>query len=550
MKRRLVSLAILLTLGACALSAPAPARDTAPYDVVIRGGKVLDGAGNPWVLADVAIADGRFVEIGVVEDRGVREIDATGRFVSPGWIDSMDQSGAVLFDNGLAENKLLMGVTTVVSGEAGTPVPADAIASYFETLIARGISVNFATYYSATQARIEIIGDVARKPTPAELDAMRDKARIAMRAGALGLATALIYPPGTYQTTEELIEIVSAAAPFGGIYATHMRDEGSALIAAIEEAIEIGEKAGTKVEIFHLKAGFRPGCGTLMPQAGRTIEAARNRGLDVAANMYPYIAGGTGLEILLPPEVYADGLQAAIAKLADANYRAWLIEQIEGNAFGTWSEQNLLIASGGWQHIVLANAHSAKYAGYAHQSMAAIAAELGVHPLELTIDIMLEGYPRRPVAFYFMMCEEDVRTALRFPWTSIGSDAAAAAVLGEIDDLGLPHPRAYGTFPRIIAEYVRKNPVLTLPEAIRKMTSWPATRLGFHDRGLIREGLWADVVVFDYDTIEDRSTWADGVALPAGIDYVLVNGVVTVEAGRHTLAREGRVLLGEGAKAD
>ena len=532
------------SLFGCAVSADL----NAEFDVVIRNGKVLDGAGNPWVLADVAIKDGRFAQVGVVEGRGEKEIDARGQFVTPGWIDAMDQSGYVLRESGLAENKLLMGVTTAVGGEGGTPVPADEIADYFAQLETQGISLNFASYYSATQARVEIIGDVARKPTVTEIDAMKDKVRIAMRAGTLGLATALIYQPGSYQSTEELIDIVSASAPFGGIYATHMRDEGKALVRAVKEAIEIGEKADVKVEIFHLKAAYVPACGKIMVEAGEVITAARNRGVDVAANLYPYIAGGTGLEITLPPEVFENGGEAALKNLQDKEYVADLIRRIEAKEFGGWSELNLVVGSGGWQNIVLANAHTDEYNKFAYRNMAEIAAELNVHPVELVVDIMLKAHPNRAVAFFFMMCEDDVRTALQFPWTSIGSDAAAAAVLGEIDDLGLPHPRAYGTFPRIISEYVRKNDVLTLEEAIRKMTSWPAMRLGFRDRGLIREGLWADVVVFDYDDIEDKATWENGVAVPTGVNYVLVNGVVTVSDGEHTGAKAGAVLYGQGKK--
>ena len=540
------TLLAVLMVGLIGCAIPGSSLDKPDYDVVIRNGKVLDGAGNPWIEADVAIKDGRFVKVGVVAGSGRQEIDANGQFVSPGWIDAMDQSGTVLLVNGRAENKLLMGVTTLAGGEGGTPVPAHKIAGYFDRLMSRGISVNFATYYSATQARVEIIGDVARPPTDVELEAMKSKVRLAMRAGALGLATALIYPPATYQTTEELIEIVSASAPYGGIYATHMRDEGSQLVSAIEEAIEIGEKAGAKVEIFHLKAGYRPGCGKLMPKAGEAIQAARDRGVDVAANVYPYIAGGTGLEIILPPKVFEDGVDSALTNLKDAGYRKKLIEDIENEAFGSWSQQNLIKASGGFENVVLANARTEQYNRFRYRNLAEIATELEVHPIELVIDIMLKAYPKRAVAFYFMMCEEDVRTALSFPWSSIGSDAAAAPVLGGLDDLGLPHPRAYGTFPRIISEYVRDNRLMALPEAIRKMSSWPATRLGFRDRGLIREGLWADLVIFDYDKIQDTATWKNGVALPIGINHVLVNGAITISEGKHTGATAGKILYGQG----
>ncbi|HEY8351813.1 MAG TPA: hypothetical protein VIK87_04645, partial [Sphingomonadales bacterium] len=259
----------------------------AEYDLVIRNGRVLDGAGNPWVRADVAISDGRFVKIGHVTGRGRTEIDAAGKYVSPGWIDMMDQSGRVLLKNGLAHNKVRMGVTTVIAGEGGTPVPAEEIGGYFATLESQGISVNFGTYYSATQARVAVMGDVAGAPSKVQLKTMADKVDAAMRAGAFGITTALIYPPSSFHSTAELVELSKVVARHGGIYASHMRDEGRALISAVDEAIEIGEKSGAKVEIFHLKAAYQPGWGKLMSEAGARIEAARARGVDVAADLYP-----------------------------------------------------------------------------------------------------------------------------------------------------------------------------------------------------------------------------------------------------------------------
>lgn len=544
----------LITATACALAALAGTFASAhtgerpKYDIVIRNGRVLDGAGNPWVRADVAVRGGRIVAVGVVPQKGKTEIDAAGKFVAPGWINSMDQSGDVLRRQGLAANKLLMGVTTVIAGEGGTPVPAAEISRYFASLEKQGIGVNFATYYSATQARVEVIGDSARAPSADELTDMKTRIDTAMRAGALGISTALIYPPGAYQSTEELIELAKAAAPYGAIYATHMRDEGVRLGDAISEAIEIGEKGGVKVEIFHLKAAYKPMWGALMEEAGALIDAARARGLDIAADLYPYTAGGTGLEIALPLEVFADGLDAAIEKLKDKEYRADLIKRIENEEFGEWSRINLVVASGGWDGVVLANAFKPPYQQYQYRSIADIAAELNVNPYDLVIDIMLNALPNRAFAFYHMIGEQDVRTALQFPWTSIGTDAAAVEELGGVDDLGLPHPRSYGTFPRILAKYVRDEHVLTLEEAVRKMTSWPASRHGFEDRGVIREGLWADIVVFDADKVQDNATWENGTATPTGIDYVLVNGVVAVREGVLTGAKAGRVLRGDGAQ--
>jgi N-acyl-D-amino-acid deacylase len=298
----------MLLLGA----GPAPA-----YDIVIRGGRVLDGAGNPWVRADIGIKDGRIAKIGHITARGAKEIDASGRYVAPGFIDMMDQSGSVLLAHGAAENKLRMGVTTLIGGEGGTPVAADAIPRYFDDLATRGIAVNLGTYYSATQARVAVMGDGAGAPTPAQLDAMRGLVDRAMQAGAFGISTALMYPPDRFHATEDLVVLAKVAAKCGGFYATHMRDESARLLDSVDEAIRIGEDSGAKVEIFHLKAAYAPGWGTLMPQAIARIAAARDRGVDVAADLYPYTAAGTGLEGTVPGHVFAQGFEAGLAKLRD-----------------------------------------------------------------------------------------------------------------------------------------------------------------------------------------------------------------------------------------
>ena len=525
------------------LTLAAPAAQQAPeYDVVIRGGRVLDGMGNPWIAADVAISAGRFVKIGKVTGLGKQEIDARGRYVSPGWIDMMDQSGAVLPRNGLAENKLRMGVTTAIGGEGGTPVGADRVAEYFAGLEKAGISINFGSYFSETQARNAVLGNTSRAPVPEELLKMQGILDTAMRAGAMGMTTALIYPPSSFASTEELVEMAKVAARHGGTYATHMRDEGKDLIKAINEAIEIGERAALPVEIFHLKAAYQPGWGTLMRQAGQTIEAARGRGVDVAADMYVYMAGGTGLEATIPTWAQEGGRAALIKRLADPEIRIRLTKEIETGLPG-WS--NLVEAAGGWDRVVLANARNEVNGRLNGKTIAAIAAEWGKDPAETAFDLVAQG-SGRVMAIYHMMTEPDVETALRFPWTSIGSDAGAAAAEGGQDPTGLTHPRAYGNFPRVIARYVRERGVLTLTDAIRKMTSWPATRMRLSGRGAIREGLWADVVVFDYDTIQDRATYEEPRLSPDGIDYVLVNGVVVIDKGKHTGARPGRVLYGPG----
>jgi N-acyl-D-amino-acid deacylase len=494
------------------------------------------------VRADLGIQGGRIAKLGLVTGRARREIDARGRYVSPGWIDMMDHSGGVLLESPAAENKLRMGVTTLVGGEGGTPVSAESIATYFSRLERQGIAVNFGTYYSAAQARVEAMGDGAGAPTQAQLAKMKADVALAMQAGALGISSALIYPPDSYQSTADLIELAKVVSRCGGFYATHMRDESENLVSAIREAVEIGEKGGVKVEVFHLKAAFAPGWGRLMPQAIAQIDSARARGVDVAADLYPYPAGGTGLSITVPNWVFAEGEEKGYARLRDPAVRQRLKRELAGGPQAGWS--NLVRASGGWDHVVLANPYNKKYDAYRLKSIATIAAALGRDPADLAWDIVLEALPERAMALFFMMDEGDIALALRQPWTSIGSDAASAKSFGEVDVLGLPHPRAYGTFPRIIAEYVRKRRVLTLEEAVRKMTSWPAARLGLADRGVIREGMRADITVFDFDRIQDNATWDRPTAAPAGIEYVVVNGEVTLDQRGYTGAKAGHVLRG------
>jgi len=513
------------------------------YDVVIRNGRVLDGEGNPWILADVAIKDGKFAKIGAIAAHGKREIDARGKYVSPGWIDMMDQSGGVLRRNGLAENKLQEGVTTAIGGEGGTPVPAGQVAEFFNTLERQGISINFGSYFSETQARTRVLGMSARKPNAAELDQMRAIMDTAMRGGAMGMTTALIYPPSSYSTTDELVEVAKAAAKYGGTYASHMRDEGQGVIGAINELITISEKAGLPAEIFHLKVAYKPGWGVLMDSVRQVVDAARNRGLDIAADMYVYTAGGTGLEATIPSWAQEGGGDSLRARLSNPEIRARLKREVKSGSPGWW---NIIESSGGWENIVLANARDSSSAKYEGKSIAQISKEMGgKDPTDVAWDLVAKGQGR-VMAIYHMMGEQDIETALKFPWTSIGSDAGAVAAIGATDATGLPHPRSFGNFPRVIAKYVKERHVLTLPEAIRKMTGWPATRMKLANRGTIQVGNWADVTIFDYDAIQDRATYEKPMEFPTGIEWVLVNGVVTIDHGKHTGAKAGRALRGPG----
>ena len=513
------------------------------YDIVIRNGRVLDGQGNPWILADVAIRDGRFVKIGKVTSRGTREIDATGKYVSPGWIDMMDQSGAVLPRNGSAENKLQEGVTTAIGGEGGTPVPAGRVGEYFASLERQGISINFGSYFSETQARVAVLGQSARKPTTVELDRMRAIMDTAMRGGAMGMTTALIYPPSSYSSTDELVEVARGAAKYGGIYASHIRGEGKEVVEAVNEAIAVGERAGMPVEVFHLKVAHKPGWGILMDSVRQTVEAARARGVDVAADLYVYTAGGTGLEATIPSWAHEGGTDSLKARLANAAIRARLKGEVTTGSPGWW---NIIEAAGGWEGVVLVNARNPANVRYEQKTIAQIARETGKDPADAAWDLVAQG-SGRVMAIYHMMSEGDIETALRFPWTSIGSDAGAVMEIGVPDQTGLPHPRSFGNFPRVIAKYVKERHVLTLSEAVRKMTGWPATRMRLANRGTIAVGNWADVTIFDYDALQDRATYERPMDFPTGIEWVLVNGSVTIDHGKHTGAKAGAVLRGPGA---
>jgi N-acyl-D-aspartate/D-glutamate deacylase len=543
MTLRLVRSAAIAAVGALAFFSTARAQATpATYDVVIRNGRVLDGAGNPWILADVGIKDGRFTKIGRIAERGTTEIDATGKYVSPGWIDMMDQSGSVLPRNGLAENKLRQGVTTAIGGEGGFPVSASKIPDYFAGLEKNGISINFGSYFSETQARGAVLQSSARAPNAAELDRMRAIMDTAMRAGAMGMTTALIYPPSSYATTDELVEMAKVAAKYGGVYASHIRGEGPEVVQSVAELITIAEKGGLPGEVFHLKVAHKPSWGVRMDSVRMIIDAARARGVDVAADLYVYTAGGTGLEATIPSWAFEGGNDSLKARLANPASRARLKNEQRTGSAGWW---NIIEAAGGWDGVILVNARNPANAKYEQKSLTEIARLMNKEPADAAMDLVSQGQGR-VMAIYHMMGEQDIETALKFPWTSIGSDAGAILTLGQPDQTGLPHPRSFGNATRVIAEYVKKRHVLTLEEAVRKMTSWPATRMRLANRGLIKEGQWADVTIFDLDALQDRATYDEPMLFPKGIDYVLVNGVVTIDHEKHTGAKAGKVLYGPG----
>jgi N-acyl-D-aspartate/D-glutamate deacylase len=532
---------LLAAAFAVAVFCLAAARQDA-YDILITGGRMLDGAGNPWVAANIAIKGDRIVRIGRFTAPAARLINAAGLYVAPGFIDIMDQSGASLRRDGSAQSKVRQGVTTLIAGEGGTPGPPSELDQYFATIEKQGISVNFGTFVSAAQARTAVLQAANREPTAAELERMKAIIDDAMRRGALGLTTALIYPPESYSKTAELVELAKVAARYGGIYASHVRDEGLGALGAIGEAIEIGEKAGLPVEIFHLKVAHRAGWKTLLPKIDALVQSARARGVDITADQYPYTASSTSLDSCIPAWAAEGGAADRNKRLKDSAIRTRIRNEM---AHGSPGWFNRIEAVGSWKNIVIASMPTGGDQHYVGMTIHDIARERRQASEDAVMDLVSQSTGSIS-ALYFMMSEDDVRTAMTYPWVSVGSDAAA---LDAATAQGRPHPRAYGTFPRIIARYVRESHVLTLENAIRRMTSLPAAKLNLGGRGVLTEGAFADIVIFDYDRIEDTATYTAPHQYPKGIPYVLVNGQLVVDNGEHTGAWPGRVIYGPGRRA-
>jgi len=509
------------------------------YDVLIKGGRVLDGAGNPWVYANIAVTGNRITRIGRFEASAKWVIDASGLYVAPGFVDIMDQSGRALLADGKAQSKVRQGVTTAIGGEGGTVGPADRLDEYFETLMRQGISMNFGTFVSAAQARRVVLQADDREPNEEELERMKKVIEDAMIRGALGMTTALIYPPGSYAKTPELIELGKVAAQYGGIYATHVRDEGEGVLSGIQEAIEIGEKAGLAVEIYHLKVAHKKHWKKTMRKINGLVLSARVRGIEVNANQYPYTAGATGLEACIPSWAAEGGPEERNKRLKDPAIRRRIKREMKKGSPGWW---NIVEASGGWKNIIIGYMPEGGEKHFEGMSISKIAKQLKKSPEDTVMDLVSSS-SRRIGALYYMMHEEDVQRAMQYPWVSVGSDASASSIEAS---RGRGHPRAYGTFPRIIARYVRENPVLTLEYAIRRMTSLPAGKLHIPGRGLLKEGFFADIVIFDYDTIEDTATYENPTQYPKWIPYVLVNGQIVIDEGEHTAATPGQIIYGPG----
>jgi N-acyl-D-amino-acid deacylase len=532
------------------------------YDVIIRGGHVIDGAGNPWIKADVGIRAGRIVRVGRLDDaQASRVIDASGQVVAPGFIDMHTHSEYTLLYDGNAQSKIRQGVTTEVVGEATSPGPIEGPAveqakemlrrynidlawstldEYFQRLAKTGTSVNVASYVSSCQVRYDVMGYDNRPPTGDELEKMRQLVASSMEQGAFGLTNAIEATCG-YAKTDELVELAKVVSRHGGIYATHVRGEGDTVLDSVREAIEIGEKADVPVEIFHLKVAGKNNWGR-MPEVVALINAARARGVDVNANQYPYIAANHPMLPLLPPWALEGGLDKTMDRLRDPQLRARMKQDIE-NGLAGWND-NKVQQSGGWQGIVIGGTQTERNASLAGKTLEELGRVRGKNPANAFFDLLLEEHGQ-VMCILFVMNEKDVQTALHEPWVDIASDGSSLSVEGLLA-AGHPHPRNYGTFPRILGHYVRDEKVLTLEDAVRRMTSLAAQRLRLKDRGLLREGYWADVVVFDPNRISDTATFANPKQYPEGINYVLVNGGVVIDRGNHTGERPGMALRGPG----
>lgn len=549
-------LLLVLLLSGCRKKEP-----DSGFDLIIINGNVVDGSGGLWFPADVAVKGDQIVKVGRLLDKDKNArlvIDAKGLTVSPGFIDIHSHSDFTLLVDGTAQSKIRQGVTTEVLGEAESAGPllgkakldlseyqlqADwkTLGEYFVRLQRKGISVNVASYVGATQIRSCVLGEESRPPTPEETEQMKQLAAAAMRDGAMGLSSSLIVPPDTYLDTRQLIDLASAVKPFAGIYSTHIRGEGDGILDALREAIAIGEQAQVPVDIIHLKIADKRFWGK-MKAVCDLIEQAQTRGLKVGANQYPYVAGQNDLVALIPPWAMEGGRSKMLERLNDPDLRARMEKDITAGVKG-WYDHYL--AMKGWESAVVASVKSAKNKVWEGKSVSQIASGQNKRPFDVVFDLLKEEGGSVP-AIYFLMSEDDVRYAMQVPWVSIGSDGSAVRPDGILGN-GRPHPRWYGTFPRVLGKYVREEKVLSLEEAIKKMTWLNAEKLGLDDRGILREGKKADITIFSADRIIDKATFENPHQYPEGIEYVIVNGTLVVDKGKHLGTKPGKILYGRKA---
>ena len=526
------------------------------YDLIIRNGKLVDGTGNPWRMADVGVRAGRIVHVGNLEAaKASKTVDATNLIVAPGFIDIHNHSDNSIVTDGNAESMIRQGVTSMIFGEGGSAAPSGGkqssasgdrgwsdFKSYFALLLQQGISTNVGSYVGSSQIWTYVRGQQAGPPTPAELTDMQALVRKAMQDGALGVASSLSGPPGSWIDIDTLIAMCKVASEYGGIYSTHMRTEGQGVFESVAEAIEIGRKANVPVDVIHLKIAEHKMWGR-MPELIATIKQARENGQQVEAHVYPYRAGQNNLSTILPPWVHEGGRTAMMERLKDPAQRAKIRDQVLNGMPGTnW--YNHYTATGSWEGMLLVSLSAPEHKQFEGKRMNEVIQALGGDPVEVLFKL-LEANRMSIPTIYFHHSEQDMRYALQQPFVSIGSDGTAVKTEGPLAR-GNPHLRYYGTFPRVLGRYVRDEKVITMEEAVRKMTSANAAKIGIYDRGYIRPGVWADITVFDPKTVIDEAVWEKPHQYAKGIEYVFVNGELVLEKGRHTNARPGKILYGSG----
>jgi N-acyl-D-amino-acid deacylase len=544
------------------LRRPAPSPQS--LDVIIRGGTVFDGTGAPGRIADVGLAGDRIAAIGDLSAASApTTIDATGLDVAPGFINMLSWSTESLIVDGRSQGEIRQGVTTEIMGEGDSMGPLtdemrkrriDAqgdlkyditwttLAEYLQFLEKKGIAPNVASFLGATTVREYVIGLEDKKATPEQLARMRDLVRQAMEAGALGIGSSLIYAPAFYATTEELVEMCKVAAQYQGMYISHMRSEGNRLVEAVDELIRIARDAKIPAEIYHLKAAGQRNWSKLDTVIAR-VEAARRQGLKITADMYTYTAGSTGLDASMPPSALDGGYDALFKRLRDPEARKKIAAAVR-TPTDAW--ENLYLAAGSPDRVLLVEFKNPALKPLTGKTLAQVAAMRGKDPVETIMDLVLEDQSRVGTV-YFMMSEDNVKKQLRLPWVSFGSDAASMAPEGVFLKSNT-HPRAYGNFARVIGKYVRDDRVLPMADAIRRLSALPAANLGLTDRGALRPGMFADVVIFDPQAVADRASFEQPHQYAVGMRHVFVNGVQVLKDGEHTGATPGRALWGRGRR--
>jgi len=532
------------------------------YDLILRGGTVYDGSGEAPFVGDVALDGDTIAALGDLGNaEGAIEIDATGLAVAPGFVNMLSWSVESLIEDGRSQSEIRQGVTLEVMGEGSSMGPLNddmkaeyvrmqndisydiewtTLGEYLEYLEQRGVATNVASYIGAETPRRYVIGHEDREPTPEELEQMRGLVRQAMEEGAMGVASSLMYPPGLFAKTDELIALSEVAAEYNGVYASHMRDEGTHILQAIEELITIAREAGIRAEIYHLKSSGQSNW-PLFDDAIAMIEQARSEGLEITADVYTYPAGSTGLNASVPPWVQEGGFEASVERMQDPAIRKKLAAEMLEKS-DDW--ENMFLAAGGPENILLVNFKSAELKPLTGKTVAEVAEMWGKSPQETIMDLIVQDGSRVGTV-YFTQSEDIVRQAVALPWVSFNSDASSQAPEGVFLESN-PHPRAYGSFARVLGKYARDENLLPLEEAVRKLAALPAQVLRIDRRGELKEGFFADIVVFNPDTIQDHATFAEPHQYATGMVHVFVNGEQVLKDGEHTGATPGRVVRGPG----